>query len=66
MSLHFLNKPSCALLLAVYQPCASPFATDVLQRQGMDIAIPEHGPGWLTLLQRDYSWRQTRLSRLEL
>lgn len=24
----------------------------------MDIAIPEHGPGWLTLLQRDYSWRQ--------
>ncbi|EOD14833.1 hypothetical protein EMIHUDRAFT_413706 [Emiliania huxleyi CCMP1516] len=35
----------------------APFATDVLQRQGMDIAIPEHGPGWLTLLQRDYSWR---------
>jgi len=35
----------------------APFASDVLSRTQMDVPIPEHGPGWLTLLQRDYSYR---------
>jgi hypothetical protein len=35
----------------------APFASDVLQRAQMDVPIPEHGPGWLSLLQRDYSYR---------
>jgi len=35
----------------------APFASEVIQRQQMDLPIPEHGPGWLTLLQRDYSYR---------
>lgn len=35
----------------------APFASEVLQRMQMDVPIPEHGPGWLSLLQRDYSYR---------
>ena len=35
----------------------APFASEVLQRAGVDVPVPEHGPGWLALLQRDFQWR---------
>jgi hypothetical protein len=36
-----------------------PIVSDVLQVEGPSVPVVEAGPGWLTLLSRDYAWRAT-------
>jgi lysophospholipase L1-like esterase len=60
---HVINLPSADLGSSKHKASLSvvvePVATEFLRGTETDNPGVEHGPGWLTLLSRDYAWRTT-------